>query len=261
MFASLFQAFSHPLPTASHLGSVTALVLVAGLVSQSTALAQEAAADPATELESVYPGINERWKTGEVDELVGMLERDGREIFENRQAVLDLVDPAPGSRVADVGAGSGFMVELFAGRVGPEGKVWGVDINADMMERLAARAEELGLKQVETVVCSETSVDLPEASVDLVFLADTYHHFEYPGASLESIHRALAGGGELVILDFERIEGESSDWVLDHVRLGSAEVIEEVGAHGFELVRREEAPFLKENYALRFRKVDPRVDG
>ena len=252
MPSSLFSS----LPSTTWLVPLGTAMLCCGILAQGVAVAQEVALGSAAEAQSVKPGINDRWKTGEVDELVGMLERDGREIYENRQAVLELVAPVPGSRVADVGAGSGFMVELFARRVGGEGKVWGVDINAAMMERLAQRAEASGLPQIATVVCTETSVELPMASVDLVFIADPYHHFEYPAATLASIHRALAADGEMVIVDFERIEGESSDWVMDHVRLGSAEVIAEVTALGFELVRREDAPFLTENYALRFRKVD-----
>ena len=230
------------------------------MIWASTLLAQGGEPEPVPAddamLESVRPGINERWKSGEVGELVGMLERDGREIFENRVAIADLLAPPPGMRLADVGAGSGFMVEEFAKRVGAEGKVYGVDINGEMMARLAERADSAGLTQVETVTCTETSVELPEASVDLVFLADTYHHFEYPAQSLESIHRALVPGGRLVILDFERIVGESSDWVLEHVRLGKDEVIEEVGNHGFELVGDLEAPFLSENYAIEFRRTD-----
>jgi predicted methyltransferase len=87
-----------------------------------------------------------------------------------------------------------------------------------------------------------------------VFVCDTYHHFEFPQATLASIHRALRPGGELVILDFVREVGVSRDWILEHVRAGEAVVTQEVVAAGFTLVRREATPFLRENYVLRFRR-------
>lgn len=249
-------ALSSLVPAALVLAAGMACAQPPGAETVDTGTAEpNAAAQAAGEHESVKPGINERWKTGEVDELVGMLERDGREIFEAQEALADqVVGGRSGLRIADVGAGSGFMVEQFARRVGPEGKVYGVDINGEMMARLAEHAREQGFDNVETVTCSETSVDLPPASVDVIFLADTYHHFEYPSDSLASIHEALDAGGELVIVDFERIDGVSSDWVLDHVRLGKKGVIAEVTHHGFELVDDVDAPYLSENYLLRFRK-------
>lgn len=234
-------------------------LLLAALLTVAACSAREPAADATVEgppaKAEVEPGLNDTWKSDDVDHLVGILERDGREIYAHRQKIVELVDPRPGSAVADVGAGSGFMTLLFARAVGEEGKAYGVDINPTMMDRLAEQAEEEGLANVETVVCPEDSVALPEASVDLVFMADTYHHFEYPAGSLESIHQALRPGGEIVVIDFERIPGESSEWVFEHVRAGKETVIDEITGAGFELVAEPEAPYLADNYVLRFRKV------
>ena len=84
-----------------------------------------------------------------------------------------------------------------------------------------------------------------------MFACDTYHHFEYPQATLASIRRALRPGGTLVVVDFERIPGKTRPWLLDHVRCGKGQVIAEIAAAGFELV--EEVPLgLEENYFLRF---------
>jgi len=70
---------------------------------------------------------------------------------------------------------------------------------------------------------------------------------------LASIHRALKTDGTLVIIDFVRVEGQSSGWVLDHVRAGKESVICEIEAAGFKLLGEEK--LLKENYFLRFRKL------
>lgn len=130
---------------------------------------------------SVNPGINERWKSDDIDPLVERLESESREIYTNRQVLAEVVAPRPGSVVADIGAGSGFMAELFAGQVGPDGLVYAVDINASLMDLVATRARRDGITNLRTVVCTERSVELPADSVDLMFICDTYHHFEPAG--------------------------------------------------------------------------------
>ena len=67
------------------------------------------------------------------------------------------------------------------------------------------------MKNVTGVVATDRSVELPAASIDLAFICDTYHHFEFPLRTMESLHRALRPGGQVVVIDFERIEGQSSD--------------------------------------------------
>ena len=68
---------------------------------------------------------------------------------------------------------------------------------------------------MECVVCTQTSVALPAGSIDLAFLSDVYHHFEFPQKSLASIHQALRPGGQLVIVDYRREpKARSADWIL-----------------------------------------------
>ena len=69
---------------------------------------------------------------------------------------------------------------------------------------------------------------------------------------LDSIHAALAPGGELVVIDFEREPGVSNPWVIRHVRAGAAQVTAEIEAAGFELVERRD--FMRTQFFLRFRK-------
>ncbi len=208
-----------------------------------------------SEEESVKPGINDSWKSTDIDPLVGRLETESREIYAFREKLVALVDPRPGSVVADIGAGSGFMVMLFSKKVTATGKVYAVDINTTMMERVGKIARENGYHNVQTLVCGERSVDLPADSVDLVFICDTYHHFEYPKSTMGSIYRALKLGGQIVLVDFKRIPGESEGWILNHVRAGKDVFTREIVDSGFKLVEEHEADFLTENYVLRFTKV------
>ena len=203
---------------------------------------------------SVKPGINEQWKSPNIDPLIGTLEAESREIYREREKIAALVAPKKGSVVADIGAGSGFLSELFARMVGPQGEVFAVDINPKLLEHIEQNARTRGLTNLQIVLGREDSVDLPADSVDLMFICDTYHHFEYPKSSLRSIYRALRPGGEIVVVDFRRVPGKSPSWTLEHVRAGQDIFSKEITDAGFELVREEAAPFLTENYVLRFRK-------
>ncbi|MBL9077592.1 MAG: methyltransferase domain-containing protein [Planctomycetes bacterium] len=210
----------------------------------------------ATETTSVKPGINDDFLDPELD--VGTFEQrfegESREVFTQRARIAALLQLRPGMAVADVGAGTGLYTLMFAPKVGTTGRVYGIDIAPKFVEHIRRQAAARDLSQVEARLCSERSVDLPAASVDLVFVCDTYHHFEYPMATLASIHAALRPGGELVVLDFIREPGVSREWILGHVRAGEAVVRQEIEAAGFRFVRREATPFLHENYVLRFRR-------
>jgi ubiquinone/menaquinone biosynthesis C-methylase UbiE len=142
---------------------------------------------------------------------------------------------------------------LFARAVGSYGTVYAVDISESFIADIERRAAEYRVENVETIVNDQKDTGLPADSIDLVFVCDTYHHFEYPRSMLGSIARALKEDGELVVIDFRRIQGVSSPWVMSHVRANGEEVTKEVLEAGFELV--EELDLLRENYVLRFRKA------
>ena len=202
--------------------------------------------------QSVAPGINRYYQDADPAQWRGVFERDGREVFERREDILHELRLRPGQSVADIGAGTGFLALMMARAVGPEGRVYAVDITPSFVEAIRDRAAAEGLDNVFGVVNDPHSVQLPPGSVDLVFSSDTYHHFEYPHATLRSIHQALRPDGELVIVDFKRIPGLSSPWVLGHVRAGEETVRAEIEAAGFELVERPD--FMQTQYFLRFRR-------
>jgi SAM-dependent methyltransferase len=205
---------------------------------------------------SAKPGINELFLAAdlEADAFVERFEGESREVFHEREAIVAASGIAPAAVVADVGSGTGAFLGPLARAVGPRGRIYALDIAPGFVEHLAQRAESEGLVQVEARLCSENSIDLPRASVDVAFLCDVYHHFEFPRSSMGSIHHALREGGEVVIVDFERIPGVSREWILGHVRAGKDEVIAELDGFGFDLVEELELPGLVENWAARFRR-------
>jgi len=203
---------------------------------------------------SVKPGINQEYRGNvDPDRYERQFESQGREAFDRRTDIVRALNLRPGMKVADIGTGTGLFVPLFSAEVGAQGRVYAVDIAEEFVEHVKSEAQELGLKNVETVLCTDRSVELPQESIDVAFLCDVYHHFEYPRDSLASIRSALRPGGSLVVIDYEREPGKAPDWRLTHIRAGKAQVRAEIEAAGFELV--EDLKFLKDNYYVRFRKA------
>jgi ubiquinone/menaquinone biosynthesis C-methylase UbiE len=187
----------------------------------------------------------------DVPSWVQKFESPGREVYDKRKQIVAAAHLRKGAAVADVGAGTGLYTMLFSQEVGPEGTVYAVEIAPRFLDYLPQRARKTGARNVKVVKGTDTSVELPPASVDLVFLCDTYHHFEQPQKNLASIRKALRPGGELLIVDFKREPGKTAAWITEHVRAGEAAVTAEIEAAGFTRV--EELPLLKDNYVLRFR--------
>jgi predicted methyltransferase len=215
-------------------------------------LALFASAQAQSQEESVRPGINRHYEQPHWPRWVATFERPGREIFDQRHAIVAATGVEPGMTVADIGAGTGLFTRLFAPRVSPDGKVYAVDISATFVENILRTCQEQGIENVEGIVNGPRELGLPDASVDLAFVTNTYHHFEYPRDMLTAIHGALRSDGRLVVIDFRRIPGFSSPWVMNHVRSGRETVIEEIEAAGFRL--NADLPLLRENYFLVFGK-------
>jgi FkbM family methyltransferase len=203
---------------------------------------------------SVRPGINKPFENPDVKDFIGKFEVESREIFTQRKEIVAACKLKPGMAVADIGAGTGLFTRLFAKEVGATGRVYAVDITPKFIAHIERTCKEADIKNVVGVVCTAQSAKLPPNSIDLAFICDTYHHFEFPLKAMASIHEALRPGGQVIVIDFHRIEGKSREWVLSHVRAGQETVTEEIVSSGFKKVGEEK--LLKENYLVRFEKVE-----
>ncbi len=206
----------------------------------------------------VLPEINERFLDPKLDydRWKKNFEGESREVYASRKEVIAALKIQPGQSVADIGAGTGFYLWEFASAVGAKGNVYGVEISPGFLDRLRKHVTNNKLANATIVTGTEKSVELPEDSVDLVFVCDTYHHFAYPKTTLASIRKALRSGGTLAIIDFKRIEGETAKWIMGHVRAGQEVFRAEIEAAGFELIEEPEIAGFKENYMMRFRLTE-----
>jgi predicted methyltransferase len=203
---------------------------------------------------SVRPGINSPFENPDVQQFIGTFEGESREVYVERQKIVAACKLKPDMTVADIGAGTGLFTRLFAKEVGRKGKVYAVDIAPKFIEHIKNTCEEAKLENVVGVVCTADSVKLPPKSVDLAFICDTYHHFEFPYKTMSSIYEALRPGGQVVLIDFHRIPGKTRLFLLYHVRAGQEVVVKEIESSGFKKVSEEQ--FLNENYLVRFEKVE-----
>jgi ubiquinone/menaquinone biosynthesis C-methylase UbiE len=190
----------------------------------------------------------------DMDRMVNRLESESREVFALREAIVDAAGIEPGMVVADVGAGTGAFLAPLVEAVGEDGHVIAVEISIRFVERLREIADEAGYDNVTAVFSSFTSATLPTASVDRILLVDTYHHFDDYQSMLASMRDALRPGGEMIVVDFDRVEGQSREWILTHVRASQHVFREEIERAGFEFVDAVELEGMKDNFYHRYRR-------
>jgi len=109
----------------------------------------------------------------------------------------------PGQKVADLGAGSGLFTRPLARRVGPEGVVYAVDIDRDLLEYIEETARSQNLENIKTVTAGEYDPRIPE-KVDLVLICDTLHHIKNPKVYVQDLVRYLKPDGRVAIIDYSR---------------------------------------------------------
>ena len=163
--------------------------------------------------------------------------------------VMDILKIKEGSRVADIGAGSGWFTVRAARRVGARGAVYAVEINEEYLKHIAERASKEQLSNIQTVLGREDDPALPEKSVDAVLILKTYHEIAEPIRLMRNLRRSLSAGALVGIIDRN---GTGDDHGLD-----DRKVISEMERAGFALL--EQHDFVKPDamdYFLVFRARD-----
>jgi ubiquinone/menaquinone biosynthesis C-methylase UbiE len=172
------------------------------------------------------------------------MEREERLGIIQVERVVESLHLAPGSRIADIGAGSGLFTRALAKKA-DRGAVYAVDINSGLLEHIAQTAREQDLANIHTVLAREDDPRLPEP-VDLVFICDTLHYIDNPERYVGNLSSRVVEGGRVAIVDFFRNWPPMSDEF-------SREQLESwMSRAGFVLV--EEHDFLEDRYFLIFER-------
>jgi ubiquinone/menaquinone biosynthesis C-methylase UbiE len=131
------------------------------------------------------------------------LERAEREAEERPTRALAILQIAPGSTVADIGAGSGYFTERIARVVGPSGKVYANDIQAGMLRLLRVRIDRERLTNVVAVLGDLADPKLPSGAIDLALMVDVYHELSDPQTMLANIRKSLKPTGRLALIEYK----------------------------------------------------------
>lgn len=106
-----------------------------------------------------------------------------------------------GMKVADLGAGTGYFTFRLAEAVGTSGKVFAIDIDAEMNASIDKQAVAKQMENVKTVLAVAHDPLIPE-QVDLIFSVNAYHHLKDRAAYFKNAARYLKPGGRVAIIDF-----------------------------------------------------------
>jgi ubiquinone/menaquinone biosynthesis C-methylase UbiE len=161
------------------------------------------------------------------------LDRPDREREEEPDRAIAALALAPGSTVADVGAGSGYMTVRLAAAVGPSGRVYATDVQPEMISRLTARLDAAKIRNVTTILGTPDDPRLPDRTLDLVLMVDVYHELAAPQRMLQRLKRALRPGGRLVLVEYRK--EDPSIPIREEHKMTVAEAKAEVEAEGYRL--------------------------
>lgn len=161
--------------------------------------------------------------------------RKSREQEEAGATMLKNLGVEPGMTVCDLGCGNGYHTIPMAKIVGEKGKVYGVDIQPEMLRLLEAKAKEEKVKNIEVIHNTPDDPRLPAGKVDIVLLVDVYHEFSRPEEMLAGIRNSLSPKGRLVLVEF-RAEDPKVLIRPEH-KMTKVQVKKELTANGFKLVK------------------------
>lgn len=138
------------------------------------------------------------------DEYIKLLESERRRAGLQVERVIDALKLPQGSKVADLGSGSGLFTRPIAKRVGDQGIVYAIDIDKELLKYVEKTSAAAGLKNVRPILAAEDDPKLPEP-VDLIVIIDTLHHIDGRPAYLKNLKQYLRPQGRIAIIDFSEM--------------------------------------------------------
>ncbi len=184
----------------------------------------------------------------DVESWVARFEGPERDAWQKPDEVVRALGLTPTDRVAEIGAGTGYFAVHLA-RAVPRGRAWAVDLEPNMVSYLEARAAREGLPNLSVKLATAGDPRLLEP-VDLLLVANTYHHLESRPAYLAKLATHLAPHGRLAIIDFKK--GDLPVGPPDEMKLSPDVVRAELEVAGLAQIAEE--TFLPHQYFLLFQK-------
>lgn len=179
---------------------------------------------------------------------LGLLEGADRDRWQKPDEIMDALNIADGSRVADIGAGAGWFTIRLARRVGPRGTVYAQDVQREMLEAIRRRVAKEGLENVETRLGKDSNPNLPASALDAVLVVDVYPEVEDPVTLLRNLAAALKPNGRIGIVNYKPGKGGPGPAPEEGPRVAAQVVEGDAAAAGLRVLARE--MFLPYQYLL-----------
>jgi ubiquinone/menaquinone biosynthesis C-methylase UbiE len=176
-----------------------------------------------------------------------ILESADRRKFLNPDSILQKAGLDSDTVFADLGCGSGYFT-IPASFIA--GKVYAIDVQQEMLDIISEKIRKGKLTNIEPILSKESSIPLPDHSIDVLFMANVFHELENRGAILKEIKRILSSRGRLIIIDWKKIGMDMGPPVEE--RLSEVEIIQICKEGGFSILEKLDAGLY--NYMLVFGK-------
>jgi len=148
--------------------------------------------------------------------------------------ILEAVALKSGQSIADIGAGGGYFSLKFAEAVGSEGKVYAVDTNQQFLDFIRKSAEENKLNNIITIIATEDRLDLPEHSLDFIFMRNITHHISNRAKYFGNLKKFIKPGGKIIIIEYKSDKSLSFRGMFGH-HVAKEIIIKEMEEAGYLL--------------------------
>lgn len=219
---------------------VTLAIVLAGCTSQRDVppRVHDSAGHEATSSHSFADAV--RWSQ--------VFDDPGRDEWQKPDEIIAALAIQPGMTVADLGAGTGYLLPYLSRAVGPRGTVLAIDNEPNLIDFIRARMEREGIVNVTPLLAAANDTRLAARSVDRIVMLDTYHHISDRLNYFERLRPALKPDARIVVVDWHKHELPEGPPV-DH-KLAREQVVDEMQIAGYALVA--ETDRLPYQYALVF---------
>lgn len=179
---------------------------------------------------------------------LGLLEGPDRDKWQKPDQIMDALNIADGSTVADIGAGAGWFTIRLARRVGPRGTVYAQDVQREMLEAIRRRVAKEGLENVETRLGKDSNPNLPASALDAVLVVDVYPEVEDRVTLLRNLGASLKPNGRIGIVNYKPGQGGPGPSPDEGLRVDAAVVEADARAAGLRVLSHE--TFLPYQYLI-----------
>ena len=179
---------------------------------------------------------------------LGLLEGPDRDKWQKPDQIMDALNIADGSTVADIGAGAGWFTIRLARRIGPRGTVYAQDVQREMLEAIRRRVAKEGLENVQTRLGKGSNPNLPASALDAVLVVDVYPEVEDRVTFLRNLGASLKPNGRIGIVNYKPGRGGPGPAPDEGLRVDASAVEADARAAGLRVLSRE--TFLPYQYLL-----------